>query len=275
MISSGLPTRLTKMLTVGLLIAGLSVHAQRRQVPADSTAPRSSVRRVRQPLPENHPRAIQPGVRRPGIYFPQAPIPGRWRYSIGAVFTTTPPELTEEIRVSVPAVDFNLQRGISKRWFINSRIQTQIIQSNVGIGVRYAAPITDRLFISAGDDMHVWFGALQIKDVFNSQAYGMQNFPNVSVGYRFTRDLQATIKGEAIIDTYYKSQVGNLSIERNAIRYNGLAVTFAVEQPLYDKKHVTLGFRAAYSSFNWQLWSLYDTFDRNLFYPQLIFGFIL
>lgn len=275
MIIYGLPIRLTTLLTIWLLVAGLSAQGQQRQASADSTAPRSSARRIRQPLPADHPRAIEPGVRRPGIYFPQAPIPGRWRKSIGVVFTTTPPELTEEIRVNVPAIDFNLQRGISKNWFITGRILTQVVQSNVGVGVRYARPLTDRLFISAGDDMHVWFGVLQIKDVFNSQAYGLQNFPNVSVGYRFTRDVQMTLKGEAILDAYYKSQVGTLAIERNAIRYNGLAVSVVIEQPLYGKKHVSLGLRAAYSNFNWQLWSLYDTFDRNLFYPQLIFGFIL
>lgn len=202
-------------------------------------------------------------------------MPGTWRKSIGVIFTTTPPELTEEIRVNVPALELNIQRGLSKHWYLTSQLQTQFIQSNVGLGFRWATPISGRLFVSAGDDLNVWFGALQIKDVFNSQAQGIQNFPNVSLGYRLTRDVQLTVKTEAIIDLYYHSQVGNLSVTYNQRRINGVAFSFVLEQPFYGKQHVTLGLRAAYSNFNWQLWSLYDTFDRNLFYPQLIFGFIL
>ncbi|GAB3797904.1 hypothetical protein GCM10028819_17870 [Spirosoma humi] len=149
------------------------------------------------------------------------------------------------------------------------------MQSNLGLGLRWATPITNRLAASVGYDINGWFGALLIKDVFNSQAYGIQTFPNLSVGYRLTRDLQLTVKSEAIIDLYYKSQVGSLAVEYNRRQVNGVAFTAILEQPFYNKTHVSVGIRAAYSNFNWQLWSLYDTFDRNLFYPQLIFGFIL
>ena len=86
---------------------------------------------------------------------------------------------------------------------------------------------------------------------------------------------ELTVKGEAIMDLYYRSKVGNLAVVYDRRQVNGVAVTFILEQPFYKERHVSVGFRAAYSNFNWQLWSLYDTFDRNLFYPQLIFGFIL
>ncbi|MBC3783772.1 hypothetical protein [Spirosoma utsteinense] len=217
----------------------------------------------------------QPDERQPEIYFPQAPRPGEWRKSLGLIFTTTPPELTEEVRVSVPAVDFNLQKGLSKKLFLTGRLQTQFVQSNLGLGLRWATPLSDRLFLSVGDDMTGWFGALLIKDVFNSQAYGLQNFPNLSLGYRLNRDLQLTVRGEGILDMYYRSKVGTLAVVDNKWQVNGFAVSFVLEQPFYGNQHVSLGFRAAYSNFNWQFWSLYDTFDRNLFYPQVIFGFIL
>jgi hypothetical protein len=211
----------------------------------------------------------------PGIYFPEAPLPAQWRKSIGVVFTTTPPELTEEVRISVPAIDINLQRGLSKHLFVTGRLQTQIVQSNLGLGLRWATPLSNRMALSAGYEVTGWFGALQIKDVFNSQAYGLQNFPNVSLGYRLTKDLQVTIRTEAIIDLYYRSQVGTLDAVYNRREVNGVAFTAVLEQPFYGNRHVSLGLRAAYSNFNWQFWSLYDTFDRNLLYPQLLFSFIL
>jgi hypothetical protein len=217
----------------------------------------------------------EPEKRQPGIFFPQAPRPGEWRKSIGLIFTTTPPELTEEVRVSVPAIDVNIQRGISRRWFVVGRLQTQFVQNTLTVGVRWARPLTERVFFSVGDDMTGWLGALKVKDVFNSEAHGLQNFPNASLGYRLTKDLQLTVRGEAILDLYYQSEVGSLAIVDKRIKVNGGAISFILEQPFYGNRHVSLGFRAAYSNFNWQFWSLYGTFDRDLFYPQIIFGFIL
>lgn len=211
----------------------------------------------------------------PGIYFPQAPRPHTWRKSIGVVFTTTPPELTEEIRVSVPAIDLTIQRGLTNHLYVESRLQTQIIQNNLRVGLYWATPLTDRFFASVGYDVAGWAGALAIKDVFNSKAYGVQTFPNVSFGYKLTRDLRITARTEAIIDLYYRSQVGSLDVVYNRRRVNGVAFAFVLEQPLFHQQHVSVGFQAAYSNFNWQLWSLFDTFDRELFYPQLIFSFIL
>jgi hypothetical protein len=213
--------------------------------------------------------------RQPEIFFPQAPRPGEWRKSIGLVFTTTPPELTEEVRVSVPAIDVHIQRGVSRRWFVVGRLQSQLVQNNLTVGVRWARPLTQRLFLSVGNDVTGWFGALRVKDVFNSQAYGSQNFTNASLGYRLAKGLQLTVRGEAILDLYYRSEVGSLAIVDKQVQVNGGAISFILEQPFYGNRHVSLGFRAAYSNFNWQFWSLYDTFDRNLFYPQIIFGFIL
>lgn len=202
-------------------------------------------------------------------------MPKQVRKLIGLTFTTTPPELTEEVRISVPSIDLTLQRGLSKQWYVMGRLQSQVLQNAVGVGVRWARPLTDRLFIGAGLDGYGWIGALKVKDVFNSQAYGAQAFPNATVGYRLTRDLQVSVKGEAIMDLYYRSQVGTLAVVYNQQRVNGFAVSFVLEQPFFNKQHVAVGFRAAYSNFNWQLWSLFDTFDRNLFYPQFFFGFIL
>ena len=173
--------------------------------------------------------------RQPEIYFPEAPVPGKWRKSIGVVFTTTPPELTEEVRVSVPAIDFNFQRGLTQHMFFAGRFQTQFLQNNLGLGLRWATPLTDRLFWSAGLDLTGWIGGLKIKDVFNSQAYGVEALPNLSVGYRLTRDLRLTVKSEAILDLYYRSQVGSLAVVRNSREVNGVAFTFMLEQPFYHQ----------------------------------------
>lgn len=220
-------------------------------------------------------QATKPWPDQPGVYFPQVPPAHTWRKSIGVVFTTTPPALTEEVQLQVPAVDFNIQRALGKHLHVTGRVQTQFLQTNVGIGLRGAMPITNRLSVSAGYDLTSWYGFLPIKNVFNSQAYGIQTVPNISVGYRLARDLQITAKSEVIINQYYWSKVGALTVAYNQRVLNGGAFTFVIEQPFYKKQVISLGLRAAYLNYNWQFWSLYSTFDRYTFYPQIIFGFVL
>ena len=220
-------------------------------------------------------QATRPWPDQPGIYFPQTPPAGKWRKSLGVVFTTTPPALTEEVQLRVPAVDFNIQRSLGRRLYWVGRVQTQFVQTNLGIGLRWAKPVTNRLALSVGFDLTSWYGFLPIKNVFNSQAYGIQTYPSVSVGYRLARDLQITAKSEVIINQFYWSKVGPLSVEYKQRVLNGGAFSFVIEQPFYKKQIVSLGLRAAYLNYNWQFWSLYDTFDRYIFYPQIIFGFIL
>ncbi len=212
---------------------------------------------------------------RPGIYFPQAPQPGHWRRSLGLTFSPAPPELTEELRISIPAVDFNLQRGLSRHLYLVGRLQTQFVQSSGTLGFRYARPLSERVFVSIGDDMNGWFGILKIKDVFNSQAFGFKNFPNVSVGFRPSPDLQFTLKAEAILTLYYQSAVGGLSVSQRGQSQNGYAMTVVLEQPYYHKRHMLIGLRTAYTRFNWQFWPLYSTFDKHLFYPEILLHFIL
>ena len=220
-------------------------------------------------------QATEPWPAEPGIYFPQAPPAHTWRKSLGAVFTTTPPDLTEEVQLRVPAIDFVLQRAVGKRLYWVGRVQTQFVQTNISVGLRYARPLTNRLALSAGYDIGSWYGFLLIKGVFNSQAYGLQTTPNISVGYRLARDLQITAKTEAIINHYYWSKVGSLTVEYPQRVLNGGAFTVVLEQPFYKKQFISLGLRASYVNYNWQFWSLYSTFDRYIFYPQVIFGFIL
>lgn len=251
-------TRFGRGLIAWLLLTGLPGWAQ--------TEPANSVI-------INRLAAAEP--RRSVIYFPQAPRPGRWRKAIGAVFTTTPPELTEEIRVQVPAIDFTLQRGLSKQWYVVGRLQSQLVQNHLSLGVRWATPLNDRFYVSVGNDVSGWGGALRIENVFNSQAYGLQTYPNASLGYQLSRNLRLTLKSEMIVDFYSRLQVGTLATVRDRNQLNGVAFAVVLEQPFYHNQSVLLGFRAAYSNFNWQFWSLYDTFDRHIFYPQLVFGFIL
>jgi hypothetical protein len=208
------------------------------------------------------------------IFFPY-PVPNKaWHSSIGLTLTSMPQDITEEVQVRAPAGDFHVLRGLPKGFYLDGRLNFQIVQNHVSLGLRWARPISHKFSISLGDDFGFWYGRLNINS-FDTQAMGWLNYPNVSVGFRADEDLLFTLKGEAFINLSSKSTVGGLTVSSHTNSFSGWGATLMLEQPFYGKKNISLGVRAMYSNFFWQTWSLYESFDRNIFYPEIVVGFIL
>jgi hypothetical protein len=73
------------------------------------------------------------------------------------------------------------------------------------------------------------------------------------------------------INTY----AGDTKVTTDYRLFSGSAYSVVLEQPFYGKKSLSLGFRAMYTNFFWQTWTLFEPYDRNLFFPQIIIGLIL
>ena len=101
------------LMCLGLWLAGFATWAQ---APPDSVGP-------------------MPRPTIPYLYFPLAPEPGTLTGSLGAIFTISPSDLTEELTLAVPAVDLNLVKGVSRYVYITGRGSFQFLQNHVALGV--------------------------------------------------------------------------------------------------------------------------------------------
>ena len=208
------------------------------------------------------------------IYFPYPMYHEKWRSSIGFTLLTTPEDITEEVRLRIPCGDFKVIRKISTNVLMNGRVLFQFVQNHLSAGITYVRPLSTKFYISAGDDMAYWFGFLKLQG-FNSKASGWINYPNVSLGYRSGKNLLVTLKAEVSVNLYYQAANGENKFSSGKNYYNGESITVALEQPFYNKTHLTLAFSATSNYFNWQTWSLFYKTDRKVFYPQITVGFIL
>ena len=208
------------------------------------------------------------------ILFPYPMYKEKWRASIGYTLLTLPEDITEEIRLRLPCGDLHVLRKINTNLILDMRLSFQFLQNHLSTGIYYVLPVTNKIYVSAGDDIAYWFGFLKMEG-FDTKGHGILNYPSVSIGYKTNRNLLISLKASTSINLFYKSSVGTESISNKSIFYNGENLTLALEQPFYGKKHLTLAFSAINNYFNWQTWALFYKTDRKIFYPQITVGFIL
>jgi len=212
--------------------------------------------------------------RHAAIFFPYPMYKEKWRASIGFTLMTTPEDITEEVRLRIPCGDFHVLRKLNSNFALEGRLWFQFLQNHVSTGIRYSRPLTKRLYMSAGNDIGFWFGFLKLSG-FNSKASGWLNYSNVSVGYRTRKNLLITAKAEVGVNLFYQAENGDEKFSSANNFYNGETFTLALEQPFYNKKHVTLAISAINNYFYWQTWALFYKTNRKVFYPQVTVGFIL
>jgi hypothetical protein len=207
------------------------------------------------------------------VYFPY-PMDRNWQFSAGFIATTLVHEITEEVRFRVPALDLHAMRRVNDQWYLDGRINFQLLQNLVSLGPRWTKKLSEKLSMSLGNDLAFWMGIINTRG-FEARATGWLNYPNISLGYKLREKLLFTLKAESLMTFGKVAYAGETRVSRNHDVFNGSAYSFILEQPFYGNKSVTLGFRAIYTNFHWQTWALFENYDRNLFYPQLIVGIIL
>jgi hypothetical protein len=210
----------------------------------------------------------------PGMFFPSAENEHRWNLSVGFVTFTTPQDLTGEVRVRVPAGDVHAIHWIGHGLSLDGRLLFQVVQNQLSIGIRWATRIDPVFSLGIGDDQAYWRGNLPVQG-FAVQASGWMNYPSLSLGFRSRRDLLFTLKGEGLITTDRAYLIEGKPSGFETDRFSGYAFSLYMEQPFFKKKYITLGFTLANTRFLWTTWSLFQSFERHVLYPQITTALVL
>ena len=205
-----------------------------------------------------------------GVYFPY-PMDRGWKGSIGFTNTTMPYDITEEVHYRIPAIDVHVLRRLTKNFYLDAHGSLQVLQNLVTLGPRWAFLLSDKVSMAIGNDVGYWQGNVNLQEI-KTTGHGFQNIPNFSLGYRFKKKVLFTFRAEALMDFGITTYAIDTKLNNNYRFFSGSSYAFIMEQPFYGKKSLTLGFRAIYSDFFWQTWTLFESFDRNIFYPQIIVG---
>ena len=193
------------------------------------------------------------------------------KLSIGFTNTTMPYDITEEMHFRVPALDVNLLKRISPKLALSIHGSLQGIQNLITIGPRWSTILSERYSLAIGNDFGYWLGFINLEGI-KTRGHGFQNLPNFSIGRRFKKKVLLTLRADAQMNFGIKTYAKNTELTSRRRVVSGSSFAVLLEQPFYGKKALTIGFRAIYSDFFWQTWTLFEPFDRNIFYPQIIIG---
>jgi hypothetical protein len=207
------------------------------------------------------------------IFFPY-PMDRSWQTSIGFTSTTMPRDITEEAHFRIPAGDIHVLKRLGKNLYADARVNFQVVQNLISIGPRVPIKLSNRLSMSLGNDFGYWFGNINIASI-KTRGEGFQNYPNVSFGYRFNKQVLLTVRAESIMNFGIKTRAAETPVTSDYRLFSGSAYSVILEQPFAGSKSMTLGFRALYTDYFWQTWTLFESYERNLFFPQIIVGLIL
>ena len=207
------------------------------------------------------------------IFFPYA-MDKKWQTSVGIVSTTMPLDITEEAHVRAPAADIHVLRKLGKKLYADGRLNFQFLQNLITVGPRLPFIINDRMSMAIGNDIGYWFGNINIATL-RTKGHGFQNYPNLSLGYRFNKQILLTVKAEAIMNFGIKTYSAGTPVTSDYRLFSGSAYSVILEQPFAGSKSMTLGFRAMYTDYFWQTWMLFENYERNLFFPEITVGLIL
>lgn len=207
------------------------------------------------------------------IFFPY-PMDRAWQLSVGLASTTMNQAITEEAHFRVPAADIHVLRKIAGKLYLDGRINSQVLQNLVTLGPRWATKLGNRISMALGNDVGYWQGNINIAGI-RTRGHGFQNNPSLAFGYRFNKQVLLTLRAESLMNFGVQTYAGETKVESNYRLFSGSAYSVILEQPFAGRKSMTLGFRAIFTDYQWQTWTLFENYDRNLFFPQIIVGIIL
>jgi len=207
------------------------------------------------------------------IFFPY-PMDKSWQISLGFTATTMPRDITEEAHFRLPAGDIHVLKRLGKKLYLDSRLSFQVLQNLATIGPRFPIKLSDRISMALGNDFGYWFGNINVASI-QTRGHGFQNYPNIAFGYRFNKQILLTVRAESIMNFGIQTRAAETPVEADYRLFSGSAYSVILEQPFAGSKSMTLGFRAIYTDYFWQTWTLFESSERNLFFPQIIVGLIL
>ena len=197
-----------------------------------------------------------------------------YKHTLSLLLAKLPQESIEEVSTLIyaPLFIYDAKYGLPSGFNLTGNISTNIITFQLRGGAQWKYNFA-RVSLAFGFDTAYWYGKLQDFG-FNSTARGWQSYPNISLGITFDK-FTITAKGEFNFMLYMEQTADDIETSLNKNIANGFLFALMIEQPLWKDNYVTIGVNFNYTKIYWPSWPVFSSWNRYLFIPEVIIGFVL
>jgi len=199
------------------------------------------------------------------MYFPHRYQKYKLQYGLGFYFTRLPFDWVETA-LEAPLVDLQLTFGLPAGFSLDGSLNTIVVSNQVTLGARWNY-IHRNFSFNLGYDLGYSLGMMNIAG-FKNTGMVLTHYPNFSLGFK-TRTLAFTIKGEALIVAWGQMKTGEDLMSRTSNLFDGVSGAIYMEQRIFRKKILVIGFKENYVKYYWPAWMVFSTFDRFYYIPEL------
>ena len=205
--------------------------------------------------------------------YPQRMQSGNLKYLLGLSLANLPEDVVESDDIfRAPLFKLHALYGIPKNFLIEGSLNTNLITWHISLGAKWNY-VFNKFSFALGYDVAYLFGGLR-QFGFDSSIKGWMNYPNLAVGYNFSR-FTVSIKGELVLVTSLTQTADDLEVASDLNTFSGYTLTVAVEQPLWKDNYFLVGLKINWVKFYYPQWAAFSTFDRLFFIPEITMGFVL
>lgn len=205
------------------------------------------------------------------IYYPETYAKWNYRFVAGASISSFPAVISENQVSHSPMLFGGFRIGMPLNISASINLSSNYISNYASISL-ICSPIQEPITIAIGGKIAGWYGQLELDaENFNSRGFILN--PLINLGIRLDK-LMLSIELESQYSrffTYSENEFLGTVKEPEA----GYGISINLEQPLWNDNYVVIGLKINYSKFFYQSWLSYNTIDEFLFYPEVLFGFIL
>lgn len=199
------------------------------------------------------------------MYFPHHFEKYKTQVGLGFYFTKLPYDWVENA-LQAPLIELHMTFGLPAGFSLEGTLNTLFVSNQVTLGGRWNY-IHKNFSFNLGYDLGYALGMMNIGG-FQNTGMMLLHYPNASIGFK-TKTLAFTLKGEAVVIGWSQMKTGENLLVQNNNKFDGVTGAIYMEQRLFHKKILVIGFKQNYLKYYWPAWMVFPTFERYYFIPEL------
>ncbi len=199
------------------------------------------------------------------MYFPHRYQKYHVQTGLGLFFTKLPFDWVESA-LEAPLISLHLTFGLPAGFSLEGNVNTIFVSNQVSLGVRWNY-IYRNFSFNLGYDLGYSLGIMTFAG-FKNMGMMLTQYPNLSIGFK-TKTLAFTVKGEAVIIAWGQMKTGENVLMNSPDFFDGVTGAIYLEQRIFKKKILIIGFKDNYVKYYWPAWMVFTTFNRYYHIPEL------